>query len=203
AIEANPEIAAAFDGPALVRNEATGDFEEGSKTGGQAYQTLVESLGQQGASHALFAAGIPGLRYLDGQSRSGGEGTHNYVIWDEAQISEPVRLNQAANFDQPAVGAIPEKVRQAEEVISAAQADDDLAILYHSGDASIDADLATGIEPTFGAWLEEVMAGAVDDEGTASAIREADPIAFYSESPSWVSMKAARAAGKTVRDITV
>src|SRR5690606_31127977 len=73
----------------------TGDFEEGSKTGGQAYQTLVESLGQQGASHALFAAGIPGLRYLDGQSRSGGEGTHNYVIWDEAQISEPVRLNQS------------------------------------------------------------------------------------------------------------
>ena len=115
----------------------------------------------------------------------------------------PLALAQAANFDQPAFGAIPEKVRQAEDVISAAEADEDMAILYHSGDASIDAELASGIEPTFGAWLEEVLAGATDDEDMASAIREADPVAFYSESPGWVSVKAARAAGKAVRDITV
>lgn len=33
------------------------------------------------ASEALLKAGIPGLRYFDGQSRGAGEGTRNLVIW--------------------------------------------------------------------------------------------------------------------------
>ena len=36
--------------------------------------------GPKAASEALRAAGVPGLRYLDGMSRAGGEGTYNYVI---------------------------------------------------------------------------------------------------------------------------
>ena len=31
--------------------------------------------------------GIPGLRYLDGNSRANGEGSHNYVIWDESLLT--------------------------------------------------------------------------------------------------------------------
>lgn len=38
------------------------------------------------ASEALRAAGIPGHRFLDGRSRSPGEGTRNYVIYDDAAI---------------------------------------------------------------------------------------------------------------------
>ena len=34
-------------------------------------------------SMALAKAGIPGLRYLDGSSRNKGEGTYNYVVWDQ------------------------------------------------------------------------------------------------------------------------
>lgn len=52
-------------------------------------------MGPKQTSEYLLAQGIPGLRYLDGDSRGSG-GTHNYVIWDESAVSEPVRLNQSA-----------------------------------------------------------------------------------------------------------
>jgi len=42
---------------------------------------------QQAASELMLEHGIPGLRYLDGNSRGNDEGTHNYVIWDEAQLT--------------------------------------------------------------------------------------------------------------------
>ena len=38
--------------------------------------------GDMGASFMLNQYSIPGLRYLDGLSRSKGKGTHNYVIWN-------------------------------------------------------------------------------------------------------------------------
>ncbi|HEV8033434.1 PLxRFG domain-containing protein, partial [Yoonia sp.] len=40
----------------------------------------------QAASEFLRAAGIPGHRYLDGGSRADGDGSRNYVIYDEAAI---------------------------------------------------------------------------------------------------------------------
>lgn len=46
------------------------------------------------ASKALLAAGIPGLKYLDGVSRKAGEGTHNFVIWDESAIKILKTLKQ-------------------------------------------------------------------------------------------------------------
>ena len=39
------------------------------------------------ASEALRAAGIPGHRYLDGSSRNAGEGSYNYVIYDDQAIT--------------------------------------------------------------------------------------------------------------------
>lgn len=36
-----------------------------------------------GGAQVLQDSGIPGLRYLDGLSRRAGEGSRNYVIWDE------------------------------------------------------------------------------------------------------------------------
>jgi uncharacterized protein YukE len=57
-------------------------------SGKEIYDALAEIYqGPPGASESLGAAGIPGLRYLDGISRSDGEGTRNYVIWDEALLT--------------------------------------------------------------------------------------------------------------------
>ena len=72
-------------------------------TGAEIYQSLVDKSGaldwpvgsdraareayrksaKQAASEALGKAGIPGLKYYDGMSRNAGEGTRNYVTWDQ------------------------------------------------------------------------------------------------------------------------
>lgn len=46
------------------------------------------------ASAALHEAGVPGLRYLDADSRSAGEGTHNYVIFDPSNLRITARNGQ-------------------------------------------------------------------------------------------------------------
>ena len=59
-------------------------------TGGEFYQTLASlyDIGdEKGASMLLLKHGVPGLRYLDGDSRNKGDGTHNFVVWDENAMS--------------------------------------------------------------------------------------------------------------------
>ncbi len=46
-----------------------------------AYLLAASRSSAQEASNALRAAGIPGIRYLDGGSRSAGAGTSNYVVF--------------------------------------------------------------------------------------------------------------------------
>jgi hypothetical protein len=56
-------------------------------TGEQIYTRLTAKLGDQNAaSKALGALGAPGIRYLDGMSRDGGQGTYNYVMFDDKGI---------------------------------------------------------------------------------------------------------------------
>jgi hypothetical protein len=69
----------------------------GEQVGGALYSTLRATFpdaefsrdgvdASKKASEALLAAGIPGIRYLDGGSRSDGQGTYNYVAFDENLI---------------------------------------------------------------------------------------------------------------------
>lgn len=66
----------------------------GGATGQSAYDDLMYSFKdlpnmparQARATEALKEAGIPGIRYLDQGSRSAGEGTHNYVVFDDKLI---------------------------------------------------------------------------------------------------------------------
>jgi len=60
-------------------------------SGASAYRQISKLTGgDRSASEKLNAAGIPGLRYLDGASRHAGEGTHNYVIWDPSRLNNDV-----------------------------------------------------------------------------------------------------------------
>jgi hypothetical protein len=71
------------------------------------------SIGTDGkaASKALLDLGIPGIRYLDGNSRDGGSGTSNYVLFDDklvkiiAENGKPVNagesLNSAPSMEAP------------------------------------------------------------------------------------------------------
>lgn len=54
---------------------------------------------QQAASELLRDAGIPGHRYLDGGSRADGDGSYNYVIYDDSRID-------VARFEQENRGSI-------------------------------------------------------------------------------------------------
>ena len=55
--------------------------------GDHIYQTFVSAYGNDAAaSKALAEAGIPGIRYLDHMSRGAGEGTRNYVMFDDKGI---------------------------------------------------------------------------------------------------------------------
>ena len=77
-----------------IPKEIADVFLSNSEAGGGSLYTLIsDSFGEsaQGtpakrASEALLAAGIPGIRYLDGGSRSEGQGTYNYVAFDENLI---------------------------------------------------------------------------------------------------------------------
>jgi hypothetical protein len=46
------------------------------------------------ASQELYKAGIPGIRYLDAGSRGAGQGTSNYVVFDDKLIDIVSRNNQ-------------------------------------------------------------------------------------------------------------
>lgn len=74
---------------------------EDDPTGEQIYSDLSGIYaGSQLASLALNDNGIPGLRYLDGNSRSIGAGTHNFVIWDDALLT-PEAAQIEAQYSVP------------------------------------------------------------------------------------------------------
>lgn len=55
-------------------------------TGGQLVQGLKEVAGPQETARRLLERGIPGIRYLDGNSRRSGAGSYNYVMFDDSRI---------------------------------------------------------------------------------------------------------------------
>lgn len=60
--------------------------------GNQAYNALASrgaagsTYGARAASEKMRDAGIPGIKYLDGNSRGEGQGTYNYVIFDPSIV---------------------------------------------------------------------------------------------------------------------
>lgn len=71
--------------PEMVRNGHNRSDLDGR---GMYSSVLVPIFGSdRAASEYLNSIGIPGLRYLDGTSRGKGEGHHNYVVFNDAQVA--------------------------------------------------------------------------------------------------------------------
>jgi hypothetical protein len=51
------------------------------------YEAMKFNIGREEASSALSDRGIKGIKYLDGDSRAVGDGTSNYVIFDDSLIN--------------------------------------------------------------------------------------------------------------------
>jgi GGDEF domain-containing protein len=109
----------------IAEYQGTREYEEALKekiTGFSAYSALENDARQNGpftaearktakspaeaASRTLLGLGIPGLRYLDQASRGAGEGTHNYVIWDENAIRDLQMFYQKGKPGKGERGAI-------------------------------------------------------------------------------------------------
>ena len=73
--------------------------------------------------------------------------------------------------------------------------------IFHSSQADqFDEINKYGVEPQYGPWVKEIAEGATDDP---SFLDDMPMAAWWSEQPDWVKMKTARAAGKSVNDVTV
>jgi hypothetical protein len=70
-----------------------------------AHDELEKKLGPAGVSQALREAGIPGIRYLDQGSRGAGEGSSNYVVFDDALVEILRKYGIALPFGLGAAGA--------------------------------------------------------------------------------------------------
>ena len=106
-INANPEDFLDWDKPLsqqsakvqqALRDARRYIIEDGTGTGGG--WTPWKS---PGASEKLREAGIPGIRYLDQGSRTAGEGSRNYVVFDDALIDI---LRKYSNAPDPNTAAI-------------------------------------------------------------------------------------------------
>lgn len=86
--------------------EAKGDPERvlaSRWTAGEFYKrwlggSVFDDYAAREISEKLNAAGIRGIRYLDGNSRSDGQGSHNYVIFDAADIEIVEENGKPATF---------------------------------------------------------------------------------------------------------
>lgn len=97
-------------------------------TGRSLHRYLSEDADPREVSETLAALGIPGIRFLDGNSRGKGEGSRNFVIFDEQAITiteengRPVSLAPAApqTFSialrtDPLLAAIEKRVKSPEK----------------------------------------------------------------------------------------
>ena len=79
------------------------------RDGAEIYKELSHKnavgLGDKGASNFLSSMGIHGIKYLDANSRSKGEGTRNYVVFDPKRVDIKRRYEQGGEVDDDGITA--------------------------------------------------------------------------------------------------
>lgn len=73
--------------PEPLIQEYLGNASKADKTGAQLVQGMKGANQSADFSSQLRAAGIPGIKYLDQGSRTAGEGSRNFVVFDDKLIS--------------------------------------------------------------------------------------------------------------------
>jgi hypothetical protein len=102
--EQSDTVKAALDKVGLPKK-----YHSENKTGSEIYRLLsqdsashitgklMDGRGDKAASEYLHSLGIRGIRYLDGSSRSKGEGNSNYVIFSDDDVTITAKYNKAGN----------------------------------------------------------------------------------------------------------
>ena len=85
------ELAAMFEDGDIVGKDAynwvVATFEKGEVPDGVFGLQLTNGKAAQMASEIMREAGIAGIKYLDGGSRAAGDGSYNYVVFDDSRVS--------------------------------------------------------------------------------------------------------------------
>lgn len=93
--DSNPHIFENMAGQDILKMDPTGEdiYQRLKNHYSMAYarETGERFAGDRAASRALKEFDIPGLKYLDGNSRKKGKGTHNFVIWDQDVLDETAK----------------------------------------------------------------------------------------------------------------
>lgn len=202
--EQSPEVQKALAEHWLAHPEV-----HATMTGRQIYEaagkTLEGDSGPEAASNALQRAGIPGIRYLDQQSRTAGEGSRNYVVFDPKTIrilekngqphGVPAGPNPAQAFDLGPVRTIGE-MRLAVERLNQKIAEFNAAGLPNIAALFEEKLRALGYEPagTPAALSAEGAAGGAAKSSSTATPPERQAL------PSQVSTRAAPEGSSTYRE---
>ena len=120
---------------------------------GQWLYTRLEGTygGAHGASQALARKGIKGIKYLDGSSRSAGEGSSNYVIFNDADITITEENGKPVELPKPAASfsMAPYKERSGDE----------------QGEPLTETEISEGIEDESGTLIEP----EIDDDSFSNS----------------------------------
>ncbi len=82
-----------------VLHEYTGQqFYEGLVRDGVTFDGLTRQEAAKLTSEKLQSLGIRGIKYLDGNSRGAKEGSHNYVIFDDADIEITAKFSRSSSI---------------------------------------------------------------------------------------------------------
>lgn len=119
-IKADPEHFLDWDKPLSEQSEAIQKAlapwdNPVSRSAGEVYQYARYNPGKFGDVDAkLRAAGIPGIKYLDQGSRASGEGSRNYVVFDDKLIDILKKYGLSGIGALPAMGAYHFRTQQVE-----------------------------------------------------------------------------------------
>lgn len=93
-----------------TRNEILAKQEKAA--GAYIYNNLKIDLGSdEAASEYLHSLGIRGIKYLDGSSRNDGEGTYNYVIFNDRDVDITAMFSLKSELDRISPAGTLEKVK--------------------------------------------------------------------------------------------
>lgn len=123
------------------------------------HQTTGAENADREASLLLREAGVPGVKYLDGGSRTKGEGSYNYVLFDDALIS-------IQEYEQPDGSGMRRGSISFGDGIS-------LIRLYERRD------LSTLLHESGHLWLEELRADALDQAANEQVRKDWQTVADW------------------------
>jgi hypothetical protein len=154
-VSEQPNVAATIEKlPEAVRNGISHGEEARGRpnfTGRDLYNAMSDHLGPVEASKTLNEAGIPGLRYLDEGSRADGEGTHNYVVFDDSRIN-------IREYEQGAQGKI--RLGDGRAVITLMESANASTFMHEAGHQ----------------WLEDMMGDAEDERAPEQLQKDAQTV---------------------------